>query len=428
MTSWLTIKESECMEIDNEDIDEEDNIGEIGILKLRSNYTQGLSALHVSASAGDESWIKSRHCFEEIILLTKQTTEETAAARTECILILFLAYSNLSRMLVYSDKKLALFYAIEAASVMNINDTSIHDPGLLLRIAKLTLSNNDFWSCKQIIAYNLGQNDINGGLEESFHQLREDLNEQEQHYYNSTPSTIFNKKILVKGKILSLQIKRQVPVTTSNPISDSPLSTSSKSFLNNQFSTFNKLTILLDSEDQNSLSDYSLELCTSDSSTNNVEREIEESALVSNTTGALNKKVQNGMLRNVMDLSVSNPSTASPIVVSIPNLANDSMVISHSATSNSAIVSSFPLDTTDTVSIPNTESALPHKDTCIDVNKVEVSTAQSESTLTQIDGVIAIDLDDATITSNKPLSVDIRKGRSAGNDSKISNDSTGEKF
>jgi hypothetical protein len=425
MTSWLTIKESECMEVDDQDIDEEDKIVETGIFKLRSNYTQGLSALHGSAFAGDESWMKSRHCFEEIILFAKQTTEETAAARTECTLILFLAYSNLSRMLANSEKKIALFYAIKAASVMNINASSIHDPGLLLRIARLTLSNNDFWSCKQIIAYNMSQNGLNGGLEESFHQLREDLNEQEQQYYNSSPSIIFSKKNLVKGSIMSLQIKGQVLETSLNPTLPSSSSISS---LDDQFSTFNKLTILLDSQDQNSLSDYSLELCSSDSKYNESKCDIKESASVSDAIRALNSSNdQDSILERITNSSEPSLPTAIPTVVSsnMANITSNSIPISHTDMRNSEILTSFPLDTMDIDGIPNSKLELPHENTSIEVNKVDISTAKLESDSMNTTEVGEIDLNPTATMSDNSLSIDVRKGRSACNDSKITNDSTG---
>ena len=180
MTSWLTVKERvECTKSADEDSDAEPT-QELGIFKLRSIYARGINALHCSGTFQDKDWLESRSCFEEIIRLTHQTTVGTTAARTECDLLLFLAYSNLSRILANSnEKEVALRYALSAASFVSITDRNIQDPGLQLRMAKLALDTGDLWSCKHIIeceiSKEVGRESYGGGLEDSFLQLYDDL-------------------------------------------------------------------------------------------------------------------------------------------------------------------------------------------------------------------------------------------------------------
>ena len=183
MTSWLTVKERvECIKSGDEDLNAEPT-QELGIFKLRSIYARGINALHCSGTFRDKDWLESRRCFEEIIRLTHQTNVETAAARSECDLLLFLAYSNLSRILANSnEKEVALCYSLSAASFVSISDRNIQDPGLQLRMAKLALDTGDLWSCKHIIQYSiskeLGMENYGGGLADSFLQLYDDLNDE----------------------------------------------------------------------------------------------------------------------------------------------------------------------------------------------------------------------------------------------------------
>jgi hypothetical protein len=181
MASWLTVKDNiDSIKADRRNTDNEP-IKELGIFKLRLTYTTGLNALHCSEDIGDEKWLESKICFEEVIRIAGDSADEAGAARSECTLLLFLSNSNLSRMLAKSDQKsLALYHALDAASTLCIEDSSVHDPGLLLRIAKLTLELRDSWSCKQLLDYRIERDTYSygssvGGLLDSFHQLRDNL-------------------------------------------------------------------------------------------------------------------------------------------------------------------------------------------------------------------------------------------------------------
>jgi hypothetical protein len=175
MASWSTVKDDiDSLQADRSNTDNEP-IKELGIFKLRLTYTTGLSALHCSEDVGDEKWLESKICFEEVIRIAGDSADEAGAARSECMLLLFLSNSNLSRMLAKSDQKaLALYHALDAASTLSIEDSRVHDPGLLLRIAKLTLKLRDSWSCKQLLGYRIKNFSV-GGLLDSFHQLRDNL-------------------------------------------------------------------------------------------------------------------------------------------------------------------------------------------------------------------------------------------------------------
>ena len=260
MTSWLTVKESaECVQTDEEDSDTEQS-QELGVFKLRSTYTRGLNALHCSGASQDASWCESKSCFEEIIYLANDshTTEESAAARSESELIVFLAYSNLSRMLAKcNDKKDALRYALSAASVLSIRECNKKDPGLLLRIAKIALEVGDLWSCKHLIGYRMSiEEDMQGnggGLLDSFHQLSDDLNEK-----ISEQSSVFSTDNFEEDrKVLLLEIDRpstptHFPTSTSNSISTFDHDSSSKAF--------SKLSSLLDCQELVENLDYTFQL------------------------------------------------------------------------------------------------------------------------------------------------------------------------
>lgn len=200
MSSWSTVKDNaDGLQSDHSNIDNEP-IKELGIFKLRVTYTTGLNALYCSEDIGDEKWLESKTCFEEVIRIAGDSVDEAGAARSECTLLLFLSYSNLSRMLAKSDQKsLALYYALDAASTLSIEDSSVHDPGLLLRIAKLTLELRDSWSCKQLLGYRI-QHDRQaygssvGGLLDSFYQLRDNL----QYKISSCSSSFKSQVSMIK--------------------------------------------------------------------------------------------------------------------------------------------------------------------------------------------------------------------------------------
>ena len=181
MSSWLTVKDDfDSLQAERGNVEIEPT-KELGIFKLRLTYTKGLNALQCSEEIGDENWSESRICFEDVIHSADVSAGEAGAARSECALLIFLSNSNLSRMLMKSDEKaLALNYALDAVSTMSIEDSSVHDPGLLLRIAKLTLELRDSWSCRQLLNFRIRHDrraygDNVGGLLDSFYQLRNDL-------------------------------------------------------------------------------------------------------------------------------------------------------------------------------------------------------------------------------------------------------------
>ena len=176
MSSWATVKDSEQWGGTDGEHQDVEPAGELGIFKLRSTYTRALSALHRSENAYDTDWCESRAQFEEIVSLAESIMDETSAARSECTLLQFVAYSNLSRMLSKTDeKKSALNHALDAAAVFSIRCSSVHDPGLLLRIARLTLDVGDLWSCEQILIRGINGNATHGSgvgcLLDSFYQL-----------------------------------------------------------------------------------------------------------------------------------------------------------------------------------------------------------------------------------------------------------------
>lgn len=210
MASWLTVKDNtDSSQTDRSNIENEP-IKELGIFKLRLTYTEGLNALHCSEDIGDEKWLESKICFEEVIRIAGDSADEAGAARSECRLLLFLSNSNLSRMLAKSDQKpLALYHALDAASTMSIEDSSVHDPGLLLRIAKLTLELQDSWSCKQLLGYRVrhdrkASGSSVGGLLDSFYQLRDNL----QYEISSSSSSFKSQLSMNKRESASLTIDR----------------------------------------------------------------------------------------------------------------------------------------------------------------------------------------------------------------------------
>ena len=253
MTSWLTVKESvECMQPDEEDSDAE-LTQELGIFKLRSIYTRGINALHCSGAFKDKDWVESRSCFEEIIRLTQQTIIETAVARSECDLLLFLAYSNLSRILATSnEKETAHRYALCAASMVSISDRNIQDPGLQLRMAKLALDTGDLWSCKHILDYRafkeaeIGSHD--GGLSDSFLQLYDDLYEKVSEQYSVFPEDHRKDKY----RIVPLSVEEYLSRTEPTNISSSEHS----------LKVFNELASVLELQGFSQWSsNYSFQLC-----------------------------------------------------------------------------------------------------------------------------------------------------------------------
>jgi hypothetical protein len=215
MASWSTVKDDiDNLQADRSNTDNEP-IKELGIFKLRLTYTTGLNALHCSEDIGDEKWLESKICFEEVIRIAGDSADEAGAARSECMLLLFLSNSNLSRMLAKSDQKpLALYHALDAASTLSIEDSSVHDPGLLLRIAKLTLELRDSWSCKQLLGYRIKYDVCSygssvGGLLDSFHQLRDNLRCEISSSSSSFTSQVsmYNREtelIMVDGATLDL--------------------------------------------------------------------------------------------------------------------------------------------------------------------------------------------------------------------------------
>lgn len=183
MSSWKTVKDKDSTEtppFDRESVDPEPST-ELGIFKLRATYNRGLNSLHCSRDPHDAQSIESRHCFESIIQSVSEKNDETAAIRKECTLLLFLAYSNLSRMVEKTDERgLALTYALNAANTMSIAESSFLDPGLLLRIAKLSFEDGDLWSCSHLLGYRISRENgvkgpVSGGLLDSYYHLSEHL-------------------------------------------------------------------------------------------------------------------------------------------------------------------------------------------------------------------------------------------------------------
>lgn len=186
MSTWVTVKDKDSTHLpqfDGETGDPEPST-ELGIFKLRATYNRGLNSLHSSRDPSDAQSVESRNCFEEIVRSVHERIDQTAAARRECTLLLFLAYSNLSRMVAKTDEKgLALTYALNAANTLSIKESSFLDPGLLLRIAKLAFEEGDYWSCSHLLGYRISrENEVNdpenGGLLDSFYQLSEHLEEK----------------------------------------------------------------------------------------------------------------------------------------------------------------------------------------------------------------------------------------------------------
>ena len=129
-----------------------------GILDMRAKYAEALNELHCSVSPEDEPWIMAKGCFEEIIEKANvDIPEESAAASQERKFLAFLSCSNLSRMLskVPTYANAALNYGLDAASMMSFSEITRHDPGLLLRLAKMTLDSGDYWSCRQILDHRI---------------------------------------------------------------------------------------------------------------------------------------------------------------------------------------------------------------------------------------------------------------------------------
>ena len=176
MSSWFSIGSTTDKEVrppsdegiglsnSSKDVDDDDVVSNkisndvYGILDMRAKYAEALNELHCSVSSDDESWIRAKECFEEIIEKANvDIPEESAAASQERKFLAFLSCSNLSRMLskVHIYSKAALNYALDAASMMSFSETTRHDPGLLLRLAKMTLDSGDYWSCRQILDHRI---------------------------------------------------------------------------------------------------------------------------------------------------------------------------------------------------------------------------------------------------------------------------------
>lgn len=241
MSSWATVKDSEQWGGKDGEHQEVEPAGELGIFKLRSTYTRALSALHRSEDAYDTDWRESRAHFEEIVSLAESIMDETSAARSECTLLQFVAYSNLSRMLAKTDeKKNALNHALDAAAVFSIRYSSVHDPGLLLRIARLTLDVGDLWSCEQILIRGINGNATHGSgvgcLLDSFYQLN----------------------VILQRRIASLSLLESAEICNAcEIISLQGCASSSSSSVHDSFLVFNKLSASLASKNCLETPDYS---------------------------------------------------------------------------------------------------------------------------------------------------------------------------
>ena len=198
---------TDASQFDRETVDPELST-ELGIFKLRATYNRGLNSLHCSRDPYDAQSIESRQCFESIITSVSEKNGETAAAQKECILLLFLAYSNLSRMVAKTDERgLALKYALDAANTMSITESSSLDPGLLLRIAKLAFEEGDYWSCSHLLGYRFSkENEVNGpdsgGLLDSYYQLSEHLERKifSSSQHTTTTPSVATEKILISTR------------------------------------------------------------------------------------------------------------------------------------------------------------------------------------------------------------------------------------
>ena len=244
MSSWVTVKDSEEAGRTNGEHQDVEPAGELGIFKLRSTYTRALSALHGSAKVYDADWCESRAHFEEIVSLAESIMDETSAARSECTLLQFVAYSNLSRMLSKTEeKRKALNHALDAASVFSVRYGSVHDPGLLLRIARLTLDVGDLWSCEQLLIHGVNGNATHdsgaGCLLDSFYQLN----------------------VILQRRIASLSLLDSAkPCNDCEIISLPQCASSSCTSIHDSFLIFNKFAASLASKDCLESSDYSFTL------------------------------------------------------------------------------------------------------------------------------------------------------------------------
>lgn len=245
MSSWATVKDSEQWGGTDGEHQDVEPAGELGIFKLRSTYTRALSALHRSENAYDTDWYESRAHFEEIVSLAESIMDETSAARSECTLLQFVAYSNLSRMLAKTEeKKNALNHALDAAAVFSIRYSSVHDPGLLLRIARLTLDVGDLWSCEQILIRGINGNATHssgvGCLLDSFYQLH----------------------VILQRRIASLPLLESAADSCNacEIISLQGCASSRFSLIHNSFFVFNKIAASLASKSCLETTDYSFTL------------------------------------------------------------------------------------------------------------------------------------------------------------------------
>ena len=146
------------IDVDNDVESNKTNNDAYGILDMRAKYAEALNELHGSVTLEDEPWMMAKGCFEEIIEKANvDIPEESAAASQERKFLAFLSCSNLSRMLskVPTYSKAALNYGLDAATMMSFSETTRHDPGLLLRLAKMTLDSGDYWSCRQILDHRI---------------------------------------------------------------------------------------------------------------------------------------------------------------------------------------------------------------------------------------------------------------------------------
>ena len=232
MSSWATVKDSEQWGGTDGEQQDVEPAGELGIFKLRSTYTRALSALHRSENAYDTDWRESRAYFEDIVSLAESIIDETSAARSECTLLQFVAYSNLSRMLAKTDeKKNALNHALDAAAVFSIRYSSVHDPGLLLRIARLTLDVGDLWSCEQILIRGINGIATHGSgvgcLLDSFYQL----------------NVILQRRIASLSRLESTDSCNACEIISLQGCASSPSSSIRDSFL-----VFNKVAAILASK------------------------------------------------------------------------------------------------------------------------------------------------------------------------------------
>lgn len=241
MSSWVTVKDSEEAGRTNGEHQDVEPAGELGIFKLRSTYTRALSALHGSEKVYDADWCESRAHFEEIVSLAESIMDETSAARSECTLLQFAAYSNLSRMLSRTEeKRKALNNALDAASVFSVRYGSVHDPGLLLRIARLTLDVGDLWSCEQLFIHGVNGNTTHdsgaGCLLDSFYQL----------------NVILQRRIASSSLLDSAN-----PCDECEIVSLQQCASSSCTSIHDSFLIFNKFAATLASKDCLESSDYS---------------------------------------------------------------------------------------------------------------------------------------------------------------------------